>query len=78
METEAKSGTSINTPRPSNQDSTTDHGISPVLEEQTNSKFGAQTQDGGNYSAMKEDSSPTCGIIEFLMYLEERILKLNQ
>jgi len=78
MVTRDKLGTSIKNLRPSNQDSTTNLGTLLVLERQTNSKFGAQTLDGGNYSALKEDSSPTCGIIESSMSLMEKMQNINQ
>jgi hypothetical protein len=64
MEIKANSGTSIKSPRPSRQESTTNHGISKIQEEPETCKSGVLTQDGGNYSDMKEDSSLTCGITE--------------
>jgi hypothetical protein len=75
METRVKSSTSINNLRLSDQESTTNHGTSEAVERPVTCKSGAQILDGGSCSVMKEDSSPTCGIIEYLMFTKEKMLK---
>jgi hypothetical protein len=49
-----------------------------ALVNQANSKYGALTPDGGNYSATKEDSSPTCGITEFSMSTKVKIKSIKR
>ena len=78
METRDKPGTSINSPRPLRLDWTTNHGISRAQENRTNSKSGARTQAGGNYSDSKVGSSQTCGIIEFLMSIKVKTQSINK
>jgi hypothetical protein len=78
METRDNSSTSIKNQRPLRLESTTNHGISRALAEQPQCKSGAQTLDGGNCSAMKEDSSLTCGITEFLMSTKEKTLNIRR
>jgi hypothetical protein len=73
METRVKYGISIKSQRPLRLDSTTNHGISRAQEKHQKCKSGAQTQDGGNCSDMKEDSSQTCGITEFLTSGKQRM-----
>jgi hypothetical protein len=57
MEERLKSGISINNPRPSEPDTTTNHGILRALEEPETCKSGALTQDGSKSSNTKMDTS---------------------
>jgi hypothetical protein len=78
MATKDKPSTSINNPRLSELESTTNLGILEAQEEPLICRSGAPTLDGGNCSDTKEDSSLTCGIIESLTFLEEKMLKLKR
>ena len=78
MEDEPKSGTSINNPRPSELDTTTNLGILRVLEEQETCKSGALTQDGGNFSLTVNHTSSTGRTRRFLMFQDQRMLKDKQ
>jgi hypothetical protein len=74
MVEELKSGTSINNLLPSEQDITTNLGISRAQEETTTCKSGALIQDGGNSSSMinQEKLSETSTTkIEYLIPLHK-------
>ena len=78
MEIRVKFSTSIKNPRPLSQESITNLGISRALERLLNYKSGAPTQDGGNCSDMREDSSPTCGTTEFSMSSKQKMLNIKR
>jgi len=75
MEERLKSGTSINNPRPSEPDTTTNHGTSRVLEKQTTCKSGQPIQDGSKSSSMKITNSSIQPTTKLFQLMERMILK---
>jgi hypothetical protein len=75
MEERLKSGTSINNPRPSEPDTTINHGTSRALEEQTTCKSGQPIQDGSKCSSMKITNSSIQPTTKLFQLMEPRILK---
>jgi hypothetical protein len=73
-----KSGISINNLSLSEQDTTTNLGISRALERQTASKSGAPIQAGGKFSDIKENNLLISKTKRYLMLVEIRILKVKQ
>jgi hypothetical protein len=76
-EEEPKSGTSINNPRPSGLDITTNHGISRVLEEQETCKSGAPTLDGSKFSNSEMKGSSIQPTIKFLKFYPQKMKKVK-
>jgi hypothetical protein len=76
MEEVLKDGTSINNHSLSEQDTTTNLGISRVVEEQEICKYGAQTLDGSKFSSMKKVNSSTGKTVWHLMLLDQEMMKV--
>jgi hypothetical protein len=71
-----KSGISTNNLRPSEPDTTTNHGTSRVLVKPETCKSGVPTQDGSKYSNTKMDSSLIQLTTKSLMLLDLKTKKV--